>query len=240
MFETTTAYRTRRRGYLILPVSFVLHAAAAGGFVFASVWTVDLPRSTPSQMQAFQVQAVPKVPPAAPPRGRREPATEPSQTPVRPAQDVAPQAIPDAVPQPVAAPADPDGDPNGVDGGIPGGEPGGVVDAGLVPDIDALPVEPERTYVPGGDVKAPVLISAPPPVYPRPAIASRVEGEVVVSCIIDTSGSVRDVRVVRSAHFLLAPAAVDAVQQWRFRPGSLHGKNVTTIFQLTVTFKLNR
>jgi outer membrane biosynthesis protein TonB len=33
-------------------------------------------------------------------------------------------------------------------------------------------------------------------------------------------------------------SAVEAVQQWQFAPGSLHGTAIDTIFDLTVTFRV--
>jgi TonB family protein len=49
---------------------------------------------------------------------------------------------------------------------------------------------------------------------------------------------VRDARVLRSTSTLFDQSAIDAVQQWQFTPGSLHGKAVDTIFDLTVTFRV--
>jgi TonB family protein len=63
---------------------------------------------------------------------------------------------------------------------------------------------------------------------------------VVVECIIDKTGRVRESHVVSSTSPLFNQSAVDAVQQWQFAPGSLHGNAVDTIFDLTVTFHLSQ
>jgi TonB family protein len=47
------------------------------------------------------------------------------------------------------------------------------------------------------------------------------------------------VRVLKPLPFGLDQAAADAVQRWKFRPGTLNGQPVDVIFNLTVNFKLN-
>jgi protein TonB len=91
----------------------------------------------------------------------------------------------------------------------------------------------------GGDVKAPVVIRRVQPVYPKLAITARMNGTVIVECIIDKSGRVREAHVVRSTSTMFDQSALEAVQQWQFAPGSLHGNAVDTIFDLTVTFRVS-
>jgi len=67
---------------------------------------------------------------------------------------------------------------------------------------------------------------------------SRMSGSVTVECIIDKTGHIRDVRVVKSSFTAFDQPAVDAVQKWVFAPGTLHGQPVDTIFQLTVVFQV--
>jgi TonB family protein len=57
--------------------------------------------------------------------------------------------------------------------------------------------------------------------------------------VIDKSGAVRDVKVLKGLPFGLDQAAADAVRRWRFRPGTLNGQPVDVLFNLTVNFKLN-
>ncbi|MHB0972165.1 MAG: energy transducer TonB [Thermoanaerobaculia bacterium] len=241
MFESTAvlAHPSHKRLF-VLPVSVAAHVLVVTAAVIASIWTVETPLAAPAQMGAFVLNVTPPMPPPPPPpKGRG--AAEPAITPELPRQDTAPPMIPDAIPVLPAADEGPAaGDPNGVPGGVPGGTPGGVVNSVLSPPDDEPEPDPDVPMVPGGEVKPPVLISGGPPAYPRLAIQSRVEGIVVVSCTIDTSGVVRDARVVRSAHFLLGPPALDAVKSWRFKPGSFRGRSVSTIYELTVTFKLDR
>lgn len=241
MFESTAVlvHPDHKRLY-VLPVSVAAHALAVTAAVVASIWTVETPRAAPAQMGAFVLNVTPPMPPPPPPpKGRG--AAEPAVAAEIPRQDTAPPMIPDTIPVPAPDDDGPAaGDPNGVEGGVPGGTPGGVVNSVLTPAGNEPQPDPEVPMVPGGEVKPPVLIAGGPPAYPRVAVQSRVQGVVVVSCVIDTSGTVRDAHVVRSAHFLLAPAALDAVRSWRFKPGSFRGHPVSTIYELTVTFKLDR
>jgi len=83
-----------------------------------------------------------------------------------------------------------------------------------------------------------VVINRVTTTYPRPALAIHLNGSVNVECIIDKNGRVREEHVVSSTSTLFNQSAIDAVQQWRFTPGSLHGTAIDTIFDLTVTFRV--
>lgn len=151
----------------------------------------------------------------------------------------------------------------GVVGGEVGGEIGGVVGGqlggtgtgteGTGSGGDELPLAPEAPPPPppppppaptaplrvGGDVKAPVVIERADPLYTETARKARVAGTVIVEAIINKSGRVEDVRVVKGLPMGLSVEAEQAVKKWRFKPGTLNGVPVATIFNLTVTFKLN-
>jgi TonB family protein len=91
----------------------------------------------------------------------------------------------------------------------------------------------------GGSVEAPVLVTRTEPRYTEVARKARISGIVILECVIDENGSVRDVRVLKPLPFGLDRAAADAVKQWTFRPGMLNGQPVEVVYNLTVTFKLN-
>ena len=77
-----------------------------------------------------------------------------------------------------------------------------------------------------------------PPVYPTAAIATKVEGVVVVEAKIDVTGRVTEARILRSIP-LLDQAALDAVRQWEFEPVVIDGiGKVPIIAALSVSFKL--
>jgi len=93
------------------------------------------------------------------------------------------------------------------------------------------------TPPPGENIETPKLLRKVKPVYPSEARAAGIRGEVVLEMIIDKSGSVRDVKVVRGLPKGLSRAAVDAVSQWKFKPGTLRGEPVDVVFSVTLNFK---
>jgi protein TonB len=75
------------------------------------------------------------------------------------------------------------------------------------------------------------------PDYPPIARATRIQGAVRIDCVIDPAGRVGDVRVL-SGHPLLAPAAADAVREWRYEPTRLNGIPVSVVLTVTVEFRI--
>ena len=89
----------------------------------------------------------------------------------------------------------------------------------------------------GGDVRAPVIMQRVEPVTPPEAAKARISGIVIIEVLIDEDGRVTDTRILKDLPFGLGQAAVDAVRQWRFRPGTLYDRPVPVIFDLTVNFR---
>ena len=87
-------------------------------------------------------------------------------------------------------------------------------------------------------MKAPIVIKRVEPIYTADALANRISGIVIVETVVDHNGDVKDVRVLKPLPFGLDQAAVDAVKQWKFRPGTMNGDPVDVLFVLTVNFKL--
>jgi protein TonB len=104
------------------------------------------------------------------------------------------------------------------------------------PAAPAPPV-PTRGVLVSSSVLQGLLIRQVRPVYPRLAIITRVQGAVVLDALISRAGTIENLRVV-SGHPLLVRAAVEAVQQWRYRPYLLNGEPVEVETQITVNFTL--
>lgn len=243
MFEhavITHPVAASRRQLILFPVSVALHSALILSALFATIWRIDFPRDTPAQMRSFQVS--PPLPPLAaapPPRSVERKPVE-----VIPRQpEVVPQIIPQAIPVPVTEPVSggvpdgsergiPNGQPGGVDDGVADGIPGGAPVEGPVVQAGPLPV--------GGEVLPPTIVHRVSPAYPAAAHKMRLQGRVTVQAIIDRGGKLRNVAVLRSSSPLFNDAAVAAVGQWKFLPGSMRGRPVDTIFELTIVFKMNR
>jgi TonB family protein len=114
----------------------------------------------------------------------------------------------------------------------PEGAPGPSVDAAL----PTAPSRPSRVRV-GGDVREPRKVRHVAPVYPPLAVAARVQGRVMLECVIAEDGRVTEVSPL-SGHPLLDAAAAEAVRQWRYTPTLLNGVPVSVALRVVVDFRL--
>jgi TonB family protein len=89
-------------------------------------------------------------------------------------------------------------------------------------------------------VTSPRLIRQVKADYTDAAIRARIQGVVGLKCIVERDGSVGPVRVVRSldAASGLDEAAVAAVKQWRFAPGTKNGAPVRVEINVEMSFSL--
>jgi protein TonB len=115
---------------------------------------------------------------------------------------------------------------------------GGVVSTAKVdvPRLAAAPPPPQRIQVSQGVTQG-LLIRQVKPQYPVMARETRVEGDVLLSAVIDKDGAVSDVRAI-SGPALLIPPALQAVRQWRYKPYLLNGQPVEVETQIKVQFRL--
>jgi TonB family protein len=222
---------------LSLPAIVALHGAVLAGFVAASVWNPGDPVE-PAIPIVFGRFASPPPPPGGGNEVRTvRPQTGPKAAVALPTKI---ERIPDALAtqHTLAAQALPVDDASGEGGGSGGGPPRGV--PGGTGDGSEAPVEGDDLDLPrpGGDISYPVLVHRVEPEYPRPAVATRSEGVVILDAIITAAGSVDEVRVLRSANPLLDEAAVRAVQKWTYRPALLNGRPVRVRLTVTVKFSM--
>ena len=235
----------RKRKFFSTTASFVFNCLAVGVMLIVPlVFTDTLPKA---QLLTFLV--APPPPPPPPP-----PAAEQVQRVVRQIQtDMlnngelrTPSRIPHKVqmikeeeaPPPMMATG---GVVGGVPGGIPGGQLGGVI-GGIVAASNAavpkfVPVTPQRVRISQGVTRG-LLVHRVEPTYPPLARAARVQGDVILSAVIDINGEIKNLQLV-SGHPMLVPAAVDAVKQWRYKPYLLNGQPVEVETTVTVIFTLS-
>ncbi len=90
----------------------------------------------------------------------------------------------------------------------------------------------------GDAVSAPHLVSNAEPHYSKEARAAGLQGTVGLSVVIDEKGVPRDIRVVRSLGKGLDEKAIEAVEQWRFRPGMKNGAPVAVRTRIEINFRL--
>jgi protein TonB len=75
------------------------------------------------------------------------------------------------------------------------------------------------------------------PVYPPLAIHTHREGHVELRAVIGTDGTIQSLQVVMSDP-LFNQSAMEAVQQWRYRPTVLNGQPVEIDTYITVIYSM--
>ena len=95
-------------------------------------------------------------------------------------------------------------------------------------------------YRPGNGVTLPRLIREVKPQYTSDAMRAKVQGMVLLECVVRPDGSVGDIQVVRSldSTFGLDQEAINAARQWRFAPGTRMGEPVSVLVTIELTFTL--
>jgi TonB family protein len=127
-------------------------------------------------------------------------------------------------------------------GSVPRGITGGVgpSNPAYQPPPPATPQPslgtPQRVRVSAGVAQAFVLTKVPPQ-YPPEAKDAHIQGVVLMNVIVDKEGNVANIQLI-SGHPLLAPAAIDAVKQWKYKPYLLNESPVEVETQVHVNFTL--
>lgn len=98
--------------------------------------------------------------------------------------------------------------------------------------------QPLRIGSGGGEVTRPVPISTPPPAYTAAARKAGIEGVVILEAVVDQEGLVTSTHVLKPLPFGLDAEAREAVESWRFKPATLHGRPVEVYDTLMVPFSL--
>ncbi len=223
------------RGWTTL-ASFALQTLAIGGLLLLPLLYIQaLP-----QLQLMAALVAPAPPPApAPASSAHAPAISSSNM-MGPTL-LMPRSIPrtiadlnDAGPLP-ELPSGP-----GVPGstGLPGAQ--NPVWGGIGEGTNPLPLPPPVPTVRPlrvSHVMEGNLIHRVQPEYPQLARQARIQGTVVLRAVISREGRIENLQVL-SGHPLLAPAALDAVRQWRYRPYFLNDQPLEVETQITVNFTL--
>jgi protein TonB len=198
----------------------------------------------PKQMTMSFLVAPPPPPPPPPPAAAPVKIVKVIQTDIVNGALRTPTKIPqkiqmikeDEAPPPVMASS---GVVGGVPGGIPGGQMGGVIGGIISSTPVAVPkvAAPQRVRVSSG-VSTGLLIRRVNPTYPPLARQARIQGQVVLHAVISKDGSIEGLTLI-SGHPMLAPAAIDAVKQWKYKPYLLNGEPVEVDTEVLVNFTLS-
>jgi periplasmic protein TonB len=203
------------------------------------IFTEALPRT---QLLTFLV-APPPPPPPPPPAAAPVHVVHQVQTDIVNGQLRTPTKIPkivkmiqedEAPPQMAAV-----GVVGGVPGGVPGGSMGGVIGSVLsaTPTVAPKIATPQRVRVSSGVVSG-LLLRKVNPVYPPLAKQARIQGTVILQAQISKTGDIENLQLI-SGHPMLAPAAIEAVKQWKYKPYLLNGEPVEVDTQVQVNFTLS-
>jgi periplasmic protein TonB len=124
-----------------------------------------------------------------------------------------------------------DSSPGGPGVSIPGGSRDGW------PIEVRRPAASKRPLSVSAGVMAALLVHRVQPEYPKIAEVMHLSGTVELHARIGTDGTVQELEVV-SGNPILARAAIEAVQQWRYQPTQLDGQPVEVETHITVTFTM--
>jgi protein TonB len=229
-----------KRGATTL-VSFLFQVFLIGLLILVPLlYTEALPKQ---QLMTFLVAPPPPPPPPPPPAATPIKVVKQIQTDIINGQLRTPTKIPEKVqmikeeeaPPPMSSMG---GVVGGVPGGVPGGQMGGVIGGIISSTPIAVPkVAVQRVRVSQGVTQG-LLIRKIQPAYPPLARQARIQGSVLLQAEISKDGSIQNLRLI-SGHPMLAPAAIEAVKQWKYRPYILNGEPVEVETQITVNFTLS-
>ena len=204
------------------------------------IYTEALPKA----MLATMIVAPPPPPPPPPPPVATQIVKVKPQVHLMDAGKlVQPKSIPHDI-KIIKEEAEPDmnaGMAGGVPGGVAGGSMGGVI-GGVIGGMGGAPPPPKPVASrirQGGSVQAALLVNKVQPVYPPLARQTRISGTVRLHALISKQGTVESLEVL-SGHPLLVRAAMDAVQQWKYKPTLLNGEPVEVDTTIDVIFSLNQ
>src|SRR6202165_2140113 len=236
LIESGNKLKTKRLGTTVL--SFLLQVGLIGILILIPlIYTDALPKGN---LMTFLVAPPPPPPPPPPPAAAVKVVKIQSE--VINGQLRTPTKIPNKVQMIKEEEAPPDlggGVPGGVPGGIPGGSTGGVMGGILSSANAAIPkvAPPQRVRVATG-VATGLLIKKVTPNYPQLAKQARIQGTVVLQAEISKDGTIQNLQLI-SGHPMLAPAAIEAVRQWRYKPYLLNGEPVAVETTVQVNFSLS-
>ena len=96
----------------------------------------------------------------------------------------------------------------------------------------------DPVYEAGNGVTLPKATKTVKPSYDAGSMKDRVEGEVVLTCVVSKAGVPTGIAVTRSLDERLDAQAIHALEQWRFEPGQKNGEAVAVRIAVEMHFTL--
>jgi len=94
----------------------------------------------------------------------------------------------------------------------------------------------------GGDMDSPpTAINKLPPTYPSSLLSKGIGGRVLIACTVDEAGRVVSTTIKQSSgHPDLDKAAINAVNKWKFKPGTRAGRKVKSTCIVPFNFEVKK
>ena len=108
----------------------------------------------------------------------------------------------------------------------------GDADVPAPPTVRSRPAEAAAKTIPAE------IVSKPVPIYTDEARSMKIQGEVLLEVVLEASGKLRILRVVRGLGHGLDDAAVRAAEQIRFKPALRDGQPADSTAVLHIIFQL--
>jgi protein TonB len=202
------------------------------------VASLDLPVKIPILLPVEKIDLKVKPEPKA--------APHPVQVVSRPIFHLAALQVPTAAPRHIdLSPDAPEIGTGPATAGLAGPSLGGMVPVTTIqpPAPTAVakspPAAPPVQVRVGFGVQSAKLIFGPRPAYPPLARTTRTQGTVRIHAVIGRDGAIKNLQVISGPPLLVA-VAMEAVQQWRYKPTLLNGEPVEVITVIDVNFTLSQ
>jgi len=223
-FDTAASYEDaeQRRIHIAAATTLVLHA------VFFALRLPESPRAipVPPVVIPFELNDFRPRPPQPPQPQPETPEPTPAEV-VEPTIVIpGPPEIEILVPEPVAelpltellASIEP------IDIVVPTAPP-------PAPRLEPVPYDPS--------IEKPVRLYSPLPPYTPVARQARRQGRMVLEAVIDETGRVVDLKVLKGLGMGLDQSALKTIATWRFEPARRKGRPIPVIYNLEINFRLS-
>jgi len=93
--------------------------------------------------------------------------------------------------------------------------------------------------LPGGNNSIQQFIDYYP--YPSCGLQNKIEGKVILQFIVERSGKLSDIKILRSPDQCLSDAAIEYLLKWpSWEPAKFNGKDVSCLFTLPIDYNIER
>jgi protein TonB len=118
-----------------------------------------------------------------------------------------------------------------------------VAQAPAAQTIPTTPWPPPGVFKPGDGVTTPKLVKEVKPNYKAQAMADKIQGRIALEAVVQTDGTVGDVRIMKSLDPSpngLDEEAVSCLKKWTFTPGKKDGADVPVVIEVEMSFSMGK